>query len=94
MLIGVDIIDIEKIVIYFIYRFLIVNNVPDFRTNIYVHAKDNVKIRRVIKTAKDAVIFFYFVIEMSIKIKEDSGSLTNNRDYFFLNLIVLTFIII
>ncbi len=41
MLIGVDIIDIEKIVIV------------------------------------------YFVIEMSIKIKEDSGSFTNDRDYLF-----------
>ncbi len=60
-----------------------VGNVPGFRTDIYIHAKDNVKVRRVIKIAKDVIIPPYFVIEISIKIKKDSGSLTNNRDYLF-----------
>ncbi len=70
-------------IIDFVYRFLIVGNVPDFRINIYVHAKDNVKVRRVIKIAKDAVISSYFVMEILIKMKEDSGFFTNDWDYLF-----------
>ena len=83
MLIGVDIIDIEKMIIDFVHRFLIIDNVPSFRTNIYVHAKDNVKIRRVIKIAKDIIISSHSIIKIFIKMKEDSGSFTNNWDYFF-----------
>ncbi len=60
-----------------------VGNVFSFRTDIYVHAKDNVKIRRVIKAAKNAIIPPYFIIEISIKMKEDSGFFTNDRDYLF-----------
>jgi len=80
MLIGIDVIDIEEMIIDFVYRSLIFD---DVRTDIHVHAKDNVKTRQVIKAAKDAVIFSRSVIKMSIKMKEDSESLTNNRDYFF-----------
>ncbi len=83
MLIGVDIIDIEKIIIDFVYRFSIVDNVLGFRINIYVHAKDNVKVRRVIKVVKDVGIPSYSVIEIFIKMKKDSGFFTNNRNYLF-----------
>ena len=83
MLIDVDVIDIEKMVIDFIYRFLIVGNVPGFRINIYIHAKNNVKIRRVIKIAKNVIIPSYFIIEIPIKMKEDNKPLINNRDYLF-----------
>ena len=67
----------------FVYRFLIIGNVPGFRTDIYVHAKDNVKIRRVIKAAKDVIIPFYSILKIFIKMKEDNGFFTNNRDYLF-----------
>ncbi len=77
MLIGIDIIDIEKM-IDFIYRLLTLNTVSDFRINIRVCAKDNVKIRRVIKIVKDAVIPFHFVMKISIKMKKDRETLTNN----------------
>src|SRR6266536_824183 len=50
---------------------------------IHVHAKDNVKARRVIKAAKDAVISPRSVIKMPIKMKEDSEPLTNDPDYLF-----------
>jgi len=83
MLIGVDIIGIEKMVIDFVYRLLILGNVSGFRTDIYVHTKDNVKVRRIIKVVKDAVILPHSVMEMFIKMKEKSGSFTNDRDYFF-----------
>ncbi len=69
--------------INFVYRLLIVGNIPDFRTNIYVHAKDNVKIWRVIKITKNVIISPHSVMKMPIKIKEDSGFFTNNRDYLF-----------
>jgi len=83
MLIGVDIIGIEKIIINFVYRSLTVGNVFSFRTNIYIHAKDNVKIRRIIKIVKDVVIPPHSVIKIFIKIKKDNESLTNNRNYLF-----------
>ncbi len=76
-------IDIEEIIIDFIHRSLIFGDVLNFRTDIYVHAKDNVKTRRVIKVAKDAIISSRSVIKISIKVKEDSEPLINNRDYFF-----------
>src|SRR6266536_1737497 len=83
ILIGIDVIDIEEIIIDFVYRSLIFGDVLNFRTDIHVHAKDNVKTRRIIKAAKDAVISPRSVIKMPIKIKEDSEPLTNNRDYLF-----------
>ena len=70
-------------IIDFVHQSLIIDNVPSFRTDIYIHAKNNVKIRRIIKVAKDAVIPSHSVIEMAIKMKEDSGSFINNRDYLF-----------
>jgi len=83
ILIGIDVIDIEEIIINFIYQLLIFGNILNFRTDIHVHAKNNVKIRRVIKIAKDAIIFSRSVIKISIKIKKDNESFTNNRNYFF-----------
>ena len=44
MLIGIDVIDIEEMIIDFVYRLLIFGDVFNFRTDIHVHAKDNVKI--------------------------------------------------
>ncbi len=82
MLIGIDVIDIEEMIIDFIYRSLIFGDVFNFRTDIHDHAKDNVKTRRVIKIAKNAVISPRSVIKMS-KMKEDSEPLTNNWDYLF-----------
>ncbi len=83
ILIGIDVIDIEEIIIDFIHRSLIFGDIFNFRTDIHVHAKDNVKTRRVIKVAKDAVFPSRFIIEMPIKMKEDSEPFTNNRDYLF-----------
>ena len=51
--------------------------------NNHVHAKDNVKVRRVIKVAKDVVISPRFVIKIPIKVKKDSEPLINNWDYLF-----------
>ncbi len=76
MLINIDVIDIEEIIIDFIHRLLIFGDVLNFRTDIHVHAKDNVK-TRIIKVAKNAVISPRSVIKMS-KMKEDSEPLTNN----------------
>src|SRR6266536_2567566 len=45
MLIGIDVIDIEEMIIDFVYRSLTFGDVFNFHTDIYVHAKDNVKIR-------------------------------------------------
>ncbi len=61
---------------------LIFGDVSNFRTDIHVHAKDNVKARRIIKVAKNAVISPHSVIKMP-KMKEDSESFTNNWDYLF-----------
>ncbi len=70
-------------VIDFVHQSLTISNVPGFRTDIYVHAKDNVKIRRVIKAAKNIIIPPHSVIKILIKMKEDSESLINNRNYLF-----------
>ncbi len=83
ILIDIDLIDTEEMIIDFIHRSLTFGDVLNFRTDIHVHAKDNVKIQRIIKVAKDAVFPSRSVIEMSIKMKEDSEPLTNNRDYLF-----------
>ncbi len=83
MLIDIDVIDTEEMIINFIHRSLTFGDVLNFRTDIHVHAKDNVKARRVIKAAKDAVISSRSVIKMPIKMKEDSEPFTNNRDYLF-----------
>ncbi len=83
ILIGIDVIDIEEIIIDFVHRSLTFGNVLNFRTDIHVHAKDNVKIRRIIKIAKDAVISSRSVIKIPIKMKKDSEPLTNDRDYLF-----------
>ena len=93
MLIGIDVIDIEEMIIDFVHRSLIFDNVLNFHTDIHVHAKDNVKTRRVIKAAKNAVISPRSVIKMSIKMKEDSEFL-RIIEIISLNLIVLAIIII
>ncbi len=93
MLIGIDVIDIEEMIIDFIYRLLIFGDVLNFRIDIYVHAKDKVKTRRIIKVAKNAVISPRSVIKMSIKMKEDSEFL-RIIEIISLNLIVLAIIII
>ena len=83
MLIGIDVIDTEEMIIDFIHQSLTFGNIFNFRTDIHVHAKNNVKTRRIIKIAKDAVISSRSVIKIPIKMKKDSEPLTNDRDYLF-----------
>ena len=83
ILIDIDVIDTEEIIIDFIYRSLIFGDVFNFRTDIHVHAKNNVKTRWVIKIAKDVIISSRSVIKISIKIKKDSEFFINNRNYLF-----------
>ncbi len=66
-----------------IHRSLIFDNNLNFRTDIHVHAKNNVKTQRIIKAAKNVIISPHSVIKIFIKIKKDNESLTNNRNYLF-----------